>query len=114
MSTAWPDPEVPCRPATEEEIPRSAKSLLRVASENGWIQNRLTFARGTLPVGGTEWKEGNVVDSLVVQLWKDDLRIVASWVAASFSFAYVYSKSRKDTTAVNSNELRAVLKGELK
>ncbi len=114
MSDSWPAPEVPCRPATEEEAPRGAKAILKVAAEHDWKMTRCTYAVGTLPVQGMQWEIGPVVPSLVCGWEKDDLRIVASWVDGSFSFAYVNSKSRKDTTSVNSSELRAVLKGELK
>jgi hypothetical protein len=138
----WPAPEVPCRPAENHygpylegygpEIPKGAESILKVAEVNDWQITRKTYARGTLPVGGTEWKEGPVVDSLVIGGRKDDLSFVASWVAGSFSFAYVAkraseagssggsdlrsdspSKSRGQMTSVKSTELRAVLTGEL-
>lgn len=99
--------------AEDDEIPRGARMILKLAAENDWEIHRCTYARGTLPVGGTEWKQGAVVDSLVLGCVRGDLGVVCSWVDGSYSFGWVHSRTRRDIAHVNSNELKEVLKGEL-
>ncbi len=109
----WPAPEVSCRPATEDEIPKGARSIIKLAEANDWFISRKTYAKGTSPTGGLQWLLGEPVGSFVLGVSKGDLKVAACWVGGSFSFAFVRSSERKAATSVNSLELRAVLKGEL-
>ncbi len=73
-STAHPAPEVPCRTATEEEIPRAAKTLRRQAEQAGW-QVRATYARGTWP-----GPKPRLIESLALRMvHPDGRRAVAVW-----------------------------------
>lgn len=55
---AWPGPEVPARDAVGDEIPRACLSLVKVATEGGWL-TRVTYARGTVPTA--QGRPGRVV-----------------------------------------------------
>lgn len=109
----WPAPEVPCRPATEDEIPKGAKSILKLAEANEWVIGRSTYAKGYLPIAINNWTPGNLVESYVFGAEREDLRVCASWVNSSFSFSYVRSVSRREFRKLNSTDLRSVLKLEL-
>jgi hypothetical protein len=54
----WPGPEVPARDAEPHEVPRSCASLVRVATEGGWL-TRVTYARGTIPTA--QGRPGRVI-----------------------------------------------------
>lgn len=79
-----PAPEVPCRDAETQEIPRSAQSMALLAYKHGWSV-RTTYARGTkmLATG----KPGNVVDSIAVRLQRPGWRVAAIWIDGKFSCA---------------------------
>lgn len=109
----WPAPEVPCRPATEDEIPKGAKSMLKLAEANDWEIVRSTYAKGFLPIAINNWTPGNSVESFVFGAKREDLRVCAAWVSGSFSFSYVRSVSRGEYRKLNSTDLRSVLKLEL-
>ena len=108
----WPEPEVRARPATDEEIPRGAKPMVKLAEANGW-EYRVRYARGTLPIGGLQWNPGHVVDGVALFARRGDFHLVAAWFEGKFDCCWVASANRKDITKVNSTDLRRVLAGEL-
>ncbi|GAB3080889.1 hypothetical protein GCM10027053_51680 [Intrasporangium mesophilum] len=83
-----PPPLVPVRPAQEDEIPRTAKSLIKKAASLGWVTSA-TYAKGTtLPARGQE--VGKVVASVVVriELVQAGSRATAVWVDGKFDTAF--------------------------
>lgn len=76
-----PAPEVPCRPATDDEIPRGARPVRKQAEAAGWTV-RATFARGTRP-GRTLV----VVDSLVLRMRRGGELAAAMWLDGKFECA---------------------------
>jgi hypothetical protein len=76
----FPAPEVACRLATEEEIPRTAKTLRRKAEAAGWTV-RATYARGTRP-----GRPPRVVDSVALRMTHPERgRAVAVWLDGGWS-----------------------------
>lgn len=100
------------RPADLTEIPRGAVPHINSCIEHGWDW-RVTYARGTLPVGGIQWQPGPVVDGIVLAASKGDLRLWAAWYDGKFDCCWVRSRSRRQVAKVNSTDLKLVLKGEL-
>ena len=77
----YPAPEVPCRPAAEEEIPPPAKTMRRQAEKAGW-QVEATYARGTWPGA-----KPRVVESLALRMvHPDGRRAVAVWHDGKWRF----------------------------
>jgi hypothetical protein len=98
--SAQPAPEVPVRPARDDEVPAGAVRLMRAAGTAGWAVEA-TYARGTYPR-----REPRVVDSLAVRLSHPaGLRAVAVWIDRKFSCGYLWGKAR----ALRSYGARALL-----
>lgn len=103
----WPEPEVPCRPAREGEIPRSAEQLGELAADAGW-HTRYTYARGhRVARGGVP---GKVVDSLAVRMTHPDgRRAWGVWHDGSFVAGGVWTAERIGRTTLG--QLRALVTG---
>lgn len=97
-----PPPEVPQRPALEEEIVKGARDLIRVAEKEGLGVESL-FARGTWPTRG-----GKVVEILAVRFVRgDNDRAVATWKDGKMHRCYIV---RPATERINAVKLRAWIK----
>jgi hypothetical protein len=73
-----PDPEVPSRPATLEEIPRGAKTI-GVAATRGGFDCRATYARG--PRVDQYWHVVEISDSVMIRgRHEDGRRFGAMWI----------------------------------
>lgn len=72
---AWQPPEVINRPATEEETPKPAADLAKLARENGWDVT-VTYARGT-----TDSDSPKLVHSIAVRMQRGVQRAVAVWMS---------------------------------
>jgi len=115
-----PAPEVPARPATEDEIPTGAKRLIKAARAADW-DTRVTYARGTaLPSAATRSvaRPAKVVACVMVTFRRvppytvavGDAavpaveRAVATWIDGAFDTAYTIPIRR-----VGARELRAII-----
>lgn len=83
VETEHPAPEVPCRLATDDEVPRGARTVVRLAEGAGWTV-AATYTRGTKP-GRTR----KVVDSIALRLRRGDVRAWAVWLDGKFDQAQV-------------------------
>lgn len=73
-----PAPEIPSRPASDSEIPRTALSLRVAAEKAGWTVSA-TYARGTL-MDARGRAADKVVDSIALRMsHPDGRRAVAIW-----------------------------------
>lgn len=84
-----PAPEVPCRPATEDEIPRAAKLMRKRAETAGWAV-AVTYARGTVMY--LTGKPGAVVDSIALRLHKPNRYAWAIWYGTRFEAAQAWDR----------------------
>jgi hypothetical protein len=113
----WPAkaqrPKVPPRLATEDEIPKSAKTCIKYAMEFEWEILQAHYMRGCFPRSMDNC--ALIEDTEVFRLWaqREDLEVAASWIQGSFFLAYVRSISRKEAMQVNSRDLWSILKLEL-
>jgi hypothetical protein len=84
-----PPPIVPLREATDAELPRTARALLKAAEDAGW-RTRATYAQGYSldNHGGT----GPLIESVATRLRKPPLAAVAVWHGSKFSTAYVWTR----------------------
>ncbi len=89
-------PEIPCRLAATDEIPRSAHTLMNKAQAAGWTVCA-TFARGT-DIKGRRHK---VVDSVAVRLRRGGSSLVALWIDGKFDCALAPFRR------MNSHQLKA-------
>lgn len=84
-----PLPLVPLREATDAELPRSARALLKAAEAAGW-KTRATYAHG---YGlGNHGEVGPLIESVATRLRRPPLAAVAVWHNAKFSTAYVWTQ----------------------
>lgn len=92
-----PAPEVPARPARAEEIPSSARKVIKPAVAVGW-DLRMSYARGTamgangkpLVVKQSDGtKVPKVVESVMVQGRHGDRRFTAVWEDGSYWIGFV-------------------------
>ena len=77
-----PAPEVLARTATDDEAPRSARTLARKARGAGWTV-RVVYSRGPDVTQGRGWT-GRVVDAVTVRMSRGGERVVACYVAGKF------------------------------
>lgn len=70
-----PAPEVMAREATPDEIPKTAATLARIATESGW-EVSVTYARGT-----TYSDHPKLVHSIAVRMRREGQRAAAAWMA---------------------------------
>lgn len=94
-----PAPEVLCRPAAEDEIPRGARPVRTQAQANGWTVVA-TYARGTRP-----GRVLVVVDSLVLRMRRGGELAAAMWLDGKFECAVRGPAAR----SMNLRDLRAEL-----
>jgi hypothetical protein len=95
---------VECRLAEPDEVPRTAKSLIMLAIDNGWHVTT-TYACGLRE--GTSRSEPKMVKSVAVRLFRiGDPRVVGVWYDGKFAYG---ATSR--LLSLNSRELRALIKG---
>lgn len=83
QAAPWPEPEVACRDAEPGETPAGARRLADLACDHGWGV-RVTYARGSVPVGRAGSGKGKVVDSVAVRLRRGSLRVAAVWEDGGF------------------------------
>lgn len=86
-----PEPIIRARPAEEDEMPRTATSLIKKATAAGWSATA-SYAKGwTLETPRTESK---VASSVVVRLSLPAAaaRAVAVWVDGKFDTAFVWAR----------------------
>lgn len=84
-----PPPLVPMREATDAELPRTARALLKAAETAGW-KTKATYAHG---FGlGNHGEVGEPIQSIATRLRKPPLAAVAVWHNAKFSTAYVWTQ----------------------
>lgn len=69
-------PEVTCRPALMDEIPRPSKRIEALAQTHGW-ETSITYARGTTPSETSP----KLVHSIALRLHRPGQRAVAVWSA---------------------------------
>lgn len=81
-----PAPEVPARPATDDEIPRGARPVLELARGHGWHVVP-TYARGT-----RMGRVLRVVDSLALRMHAANRYAVATWVDGRFTAGVVWGR----------------------
>ncbi|MBB4689799.1 hypothetical protein [Amycolatopsis jiangsuensis] len=79
--TEHPEPEVLCRPAADDELPRGARTVARLAEGAGWAV-AATYSRGTKPGRGLP-----VVDSIALRVRRDGVRAWAVWLNGKFDQA---------------------------
>lgn len=91
---------VPCRDATVDETPTTAKRLTKNADAAGWA-TRVTYAHAQ--VGDKD------IVSVVVRLRHGALAAVGAWHNNKFELAYVWSKF-SPPRRVGSRELAAFVK----
>jgi hypothetical protein len=84
-----PPPTVPLREATEAELPRTARALLKAAEAAGW-RARATYAQGYSL--GNHGEPGPLIESVATRLRKPPLAAVAVWQDSKFSTAYVWTQ----------------------
>jgi hypothetical protein len=84
-----PPPLVPLREATDAELPRTARALLKAAEAAGW-RVRATYAHGYSL--GLHDEPGPLVESIATRLRKPPLAAVAVWHNSKFSTAYVWTQ----------------------
>lgn len=101
-----PEPEVPCREATEEEIPRAAKLMRKRAEAAGWSV-RATYARGT--VMHLTGKPGKVVDSIALRMHKANRYAWAMWYDGSFETAQTWERGQGFPAGIGAHALTAWL-----
>jgi hypothetical protein len=76
-----PAPEVPCRTAVPEEIPKGASHLAELAQGNGW-QVWITYARGPWP--NRNAPDGFIIhDSIAVRMHREGA-LVGCWHDGKF------------------------------
>lgn len=108
-----PDPEVRCRLARTEEIPRGALSVLRTAEKNGW-RVQPTYARGyAMDARG---RVGRLTHSLALRMRHPDGRCaVAVWVTpvdgekTTFDLGYTWRVERFLPLAANVTAIKAFI-----
>lgn len=102
-----PAPEVPCRLATDDEVPRGARTVRRHAQAHGWTVVA-TYARGT-----RRGRVPRVVDSLALRMWGEGnaCRAVGVWLDGRFNNAMVW-RVGQCPRLVKAATLRAWLAGE--
>lgn len=85
-----PEPVVRARPATPDETPRTAASLMKKATEFGWCTSA-TYAHGTSI--DAQGRPSRLVESVVVRLLfrPAQARAVAVWVDGKFSVAFIWA-----------------------
>ena len=108
-----PAPEVPARPAEENDLGRPAKGLRNALADHGWTW-QINYSRGSAPGSWqrehpddehTTWTV-KVIDSLMVQGLRGTDRIVATWEDGKSRAAYW------NTRKVTITELTKLIKGE--
>ena len=87
----WPAPEVLARRATNEEIPRGAWLVVRLAETCGWSVIA-TYARGTAP-----GRPPRVVDSLALRMRRGPRRAVGVWEDRRFTMAILFGDRHYQT-----------------
>lgn len=103
-----PPPEVPARPALAGDLPVGAARLDKLAQEFGWTVEAW-FMRGTRM--DARWRPSRVVSSVVLRLWRDGHRLIATWETDNkdaWSFGEGYSITRQ-VEPVGSPELRRLI-----
>lgn len=73
-----PAPLITSRPSTDDEIPRAAQSVRKLAEAHGW-HVEAQYARGSRP-GRTV----RVVDSIALRMRRDGTRMWAVWLDGKF------------------------------
>ena len=105
-----PKPYIPARPATPEEMPGPAVRLTKKAADHGW-ECRAVYMAG--PLMTASWQFSRMVESVVVQLKRDGVRLVAAWQTrygeADWSFDLAYELDRT-ARPLSSPELNAAVK----
>jgi hypothetical protein len=71
-----PAPEVPAMPVSVDELPDSAARIVRLAVEHGWL-TQAVYMKG--PRMSARWKVLGIVESTVIRLARDGVRLVAAW-----------------------------------
>ena len=100
----------PCRPATPEEIPATARSLAKLAEANGW-DVAITYARHH----NDKLRPPRAVDSIAVRMWRET-RLAGIWHDGKFASGLAPYR-RFDATELralvrmNRDELRDNLRG---
>lgn len=89
-------PDVKCRPATPEETPRGAATLVKTAEAHGW-RVRVTYARGPHVLASGKYT-GRTIDSIAVRLRHPDGRAaVAVWHDGKTDCAFTWRVPRDGT-----------------
>ncbi len=102
-----PAPEVPAMPVSVDELPDSAARIVRLAVEYGW-ETHAVYMKG--PRMSARWKVLGIVESVVVILRRDGVRLAGAWQRAedaeryAFDFALLHGHY---TRVIGSPELRA-------
>lgn len=103
-----PPPEVPARPALAGDLPIGATRLDKLAQEYGWTVEAW-FMRGTRM--DARWRPSRVVSSVVLRMWRDGHRLIATWETDSqdaWKFDEGYSITRA-IEPIGSPELRRLI-----
>lgn len=103
-----PAPEVECRLATADEIPRGARPIQRLAKAHGWTVVA-TYARGT-----RRGRMPRIVDSLALRMGGPGKRYaVAVWLDGRVDCAFTHNPHKPAfPRRVRLAELRAYLAGD--
>jgi len=111
MAMKHPSPEVPARPAADDEIPTSARRLAKVADEHGW-QHRTTYAKGTNI--DAQGRPSSVVERVIVRVAKAPEHAVAVWDNGKFHGAWRYFRNPASAVRdrIGARELTKYLRGE--
>lgn len=108
MSAPDYSPSTPCRTAYDSEIPRTARSLAKLAEGNGWTVV-ITYANGWWVTSKAH--KPKLIDSIAVRMFRiGSPRAVAFWHDGKFHAAVT---SRLDMGVLNSAAIRAVITTEV-
>lgn len=108
------EPEVRARPASDDEVPRGARTVINLARKAGW-DCTATYARGPwLDADGVNVPY--VVDSIVVRFAKGEQRAAATWIRKPTGDpdAYEFSSAHwpGELGLIKSPDFKKLLKGD--